>query len=223
MRPEELAEKMRRDWDERARLNPRHFIADGRDDWTEREFFDSGEQTVAQYILNDMVNICQGRSPGEMRVLELGCGAGRVTRALAGVFGEVHGVDVSGEMVALARRALADRPKAFLHQNSGRDLDVLGPMMFDFAFSCCVFHHIPSKDVIEGYIRAVGLHLNPGSLFKFEVQGFLAMSRPENDTWLGAPMSEEEMLAIAERCGFEARFRVGAGEERFWLWFFKRS
>jgi len=34
-----------------------------------------------------------------MRVLEIGCGAGRLTRALAKLFGEVHGVDVSGEMV----------------------------------------------------------------------------------------------------------------------------
>ena len=23
------------------------------------------------------------------------------------------------------------------------------------------------------------------------------------------------------RCGFQPRYRIGAGEERFWLWFFK--
>ena len=31
--------------------------------------------------------------------IEIGCGAGRITRALARLFGEVHGVDISGEMV----------------------------------------------------------------------------------------------------------------------------
>jgi 2-polyprenyl-3-methyl-5-hydroxy-6-metoxy-1,4-benzoquinol methylase len=78
---------MRDDWDKRARQNARHFIADGRSDWTEAEFYASGDQTVAGDILTDMTNICQGRDPKKMRVLELGCGAGRVTRALAKVFG----------------------------------------------------------------------------------------------------------------------------------------
>ena len=57
-----------------------------------------------------MINICQGKDPKQMRVLEIGCGAGRVTRALASVFGEVYAVDISGEMVRHARAALADLP-----------------------------------------------------------------------------------------------------------------
>ncbi len=48
------------------------------------------------------------------------------------------------------------------------------------------------------------------------------MHSREDDTWLGAAMSEDEMRAIADRTGFEARYMVGAGEERFWLWFFKK-
>lgn len=50
-----------------------------------------------------MENICEDRDPKTMRVFELGCGAGRVTRALAGVFGEVVGADISAQMVSLAR------------------------------------------------------------------------------------------------------------------------
>jgi SAM-dependent methyltransferase len=217
-----LLDKMKRDWDERARINPRYYIADCREDWSEEEFFDSGEQTVAQFILNDMINVCQGRQPEEMRVLELGCGAARVTRALANVFGEVHGVDVSGEMLDLARRATAGLANVRVYQNNGRDLGVLGSLMFDFAFSSCVFHHVPSKVLVESCIREVGAHLKPGSLFKFEVQGCLDVRTSEHDTWLGTPMSELEMLQIAERCGFDPRYRVGAGEERFWLWFFRK-
>lgn len=33
---------------------------------------------------------------------------------------------------------------------------------------------------------------------------------------------EDEAVAMAERCGFEARYRVGAGTQYFWLWFFRR-
>jgi SAM-dependent methyltransferase len=223
MRTEELLAKMKADWDARARENPEYYIVDYRENWTEEDFIQSGEQSVAELILNDMINICQGEDPKRMRVLEIGCGAGRITRALSKVFGEVHAVDVSSEMVALAKRTVAASPNAFIHQNNGRDLDVLPVSDFDFAFSMCVFHHIPSKEVIESYIRQVGERLKPGKLFKFEVQGFLGMVSPEGDTWLGSPLSEEEMRGIAERTGFEMRYHVGGGEERFWLWFFKKG
>ena len=141
-------EKMRRDWDERARENARFYVNTAKEQWTDEEFFASGERTVAEEILTDMINICQGKEPGEMRVLEIGCGAGRVTRALAGLFGEVHAVDVSEEMVRQAKRALADRPNAFIYQNNGNDLSVIPPRVFDFAFSTIVFQHIPSKEII---------------------------------------------------------------------------
>lgn len=170
-----------------------------------------------------MVNVCQGRDPAQTRVLELGCGAARVTRALGKLFGEVHGVDLSSEMVELARRAVKDKPNVWIHQNNGRDLGVLGDLLFDFAFSCCVFHHVPSKALIEDYILEVGRRLRPGCLFKFEVQGYLGLRTTEGDTWLGTPMSEAEMLQIADRTGFEPRYRIGAGEERFWLWFFRQA
>src|SRR6266852_8612742 len=109
---EKQLDKMRRDWDERARQNARHYVVTGKLEWTDDEFFRSGELTVKEEILTDMINICQGKEPGQMRVLEIGCGAGRVTRALAKLFGEVHAVDVSGEMVGLAKQALRDFPKA---------------------------------------------------------------------------------------------------------------
>ncbi len=107
---QEQLEKMRQDWDARARENARYFVATARNDWSDEEFFRSGEKAISEDILTDMTNICQGKDPQAMRVLEIGCGAGRLTRALSNVFGEVHAVDVSGEMVALAHQALADRP-----------------------------------------------------------------------------------------------------------------
>ena len=105
--PEQQLEKMRRDWDDRARENARFYVNTERQDWTDEQFVASGELTVAEEILTDMGNICQGKDPKQMRVLEIGCGAGRVTRALAGIFGEVYAVDISGEMVARAARSLS--------------------------------------------------------------------------------------------------------------------
>jgi 2-polyprenyl-3-methyl-5-hydroxy-6-metoxy-1,4-benzoquinol methylase len=169
-----------------------------------------------------MGNVCQGKSPKEMRVLDFGCGVGRVTRALAGIFGEVHGVDISGEMVKLAKTQLSDLPNVRVHQTNGRDLDVLGDLMCDFAFSFSVFHHVPGKALIENCIREAGKHLHTGCLFKFEVQGDLRMEAPPGDTWLGPPLSETDIREMAERAGFESRYSVGAGEESYWQWLFKK-
>ena len=217
----ELLRKMKRDWDDRARENFQYYIVNSRKDWSDEDFMASGDETVGHYVLTDMENVCQGKRPCDMQVLDFGCGAGRVTRSLAKLFGEVHGVDISGEMLKLAGKALADLPNIRLYETNGQDLNVLGDATFDFAFAFSVFHHIPGKAIIENCIRQVGRHLRPGCLFKFEVQGHL-FEAPEGDTWLGTPLSEQDMLEIAERTGFESRYRVGEGRENYWHWFFKK-
>jgi len=216
-------QKMQRDWDERARENARFYVNTERQDWSDAEFFHSGERTVAEEILTDMINICQGKDPKRMTVLEIGCGAGRVTRALAGVFGQVYGVDISGEMVRQARAALADLPHVHIFQNNGKDLSVLAGTRFDFAFSSIVFQHIPSRDVIESYVRDVHARLRRGRLFKFQVQGAETPDAAPDDTWLGATLSEQDARDLAVRSGFEMRHHYGAGSQYFWLWFFKRQ
>src|SRR5215469_15575533 len=144
---EQQLEKMRRDWDERARENARYYVNTARTDWTDEDFFASGEQQIAEDILTDMGNICQGKDPKQMRVLEIGCGAGRITRSLAKLFGEVHAVDISPEMVGAARKAVASFPNAHVYQNNGCDLAVIPDVRFDFAYSIIVFQHIPNREI----------------------------------------------------------------------------
>ena len=155
-----------------------------------------------------------------MRVLEIGCGAGRVTRSLARLFGEVHAVDVSGEMVRQARIAVGEFPTAFVYQNNGMDLSVIPAKPFDFAFSCYVFQHIPSREIIQTYVREGRRLLRPGALFKFQVQGNTKVEVQPYDTWVGVPFSEEQIVVMASECGFESRYRIGFGEQEFWNWFF---
>jgi ubiquinone/menaquinone biosynthesis C-methylase UbiE len=218
---EQQLAKMREDWDARAKENAKHYVQTAQTDWSDEEFYASGEQTVAEEIRTDMINICQGKDPKTMRVLEIGCGAGRVTRALANLFGEVYAVDVSGEMIAQAKIGLRNHPNAHVFQNNGTDLAVLPDIGYDFAFSTIVFQHIPSREVIEKYVAEVSRLLRPGALFKFQVQGFTGCDVNPDDTWVGASFSDEDAVAMAARCGFEPRYRHGAGEQYFWLWFFK--
>ncbi len=224
--------RMRRDWDDRARENARHYVLTGQTNWSDDEFYRAGEVTMQEDILNDLDNICQGKNPKEMTVLEIGCGAGRVTRAFANFFGHVYAVDISREMVAQARRAVASFPNARVFRNNGKDLRALGghwwnPLdrgrapQLDFAFSTMVFQHIPSRDIVESYVREVHRLLRPGGLLKFQVQGSPDVPLQPEETWVGASFSEKDARRMAARCGFEMRYQSGAGEQYFWLWFFK--
>lgn len=225
---------MRRDWDKRARENARHYVATGKEQWSEEEFYRSGQITVEEFILTDLVNVCQGKDPKDMKVLEIGCGAGRITRALAGFFGEVYAVDISREMVRQARTALRQFPNAHVFRNSGKDLSVVRTnwwnrfgigerLQLDFAFSIIVFQHIPSREIIENYVREVNRLLRPGALFKFQVQGSPRVVVKAEDSWVGVPFTEHEAREMADRCGFEMRYEDGAGEQYYWLWFFKKK
>jgi len=235
---------LREAWDRRARENARHYVNTGNSEWNEEEFYHSGELTVDRYILNDMVHICRGQDPKSMRVLEIGCGTARVTRALAGLFGEVHAVDISSEMVERARLALAAFPNTHVYQNNGMDLSVVPELPFDFAFSTIVFQHIPSLAIIESYLREVSRLLRPGALFKAEVRGG-SVAPPRNPLrkvarqvrlllqdrgsglaakmWVGVSVSPEAAARMAEQTGFDLRYQVGANEQSYWLWLFKRQ
>jgi SAM-dependent methyltransferase len=224
--------RMRQDWERRAKENARHYVLTSQTTWSDAEFYQAGEVTMQEDILTDLDNICQGKQPREMSVLEIGCGAGRVTRAFANFFGRVYAVDISREMVTQARRAVASFPHARVFHNNGKDLSVVGEHwwnrfgvgkapQFDFAFSTMVFQHIPSREIIENYVSEVHRLLRPGGLFKFQVQGSPAVSFEPEDTWVGAPFDENAARQMASRCGFEMRYQSGAGEQYYWLWFFK--
>ena len=225
---------MRREWDRRAQENARHYVATGKAEWSDGEFFATGEQELQEQILNDLGNICQGRDPKSMKILEIGCGAGRVTRPLAQFFGEVYAVDISAEMVKQARQAVGDLPNVHVLRNNGRDLSAVrgtwwerlgmgGKLQFDFAFSCLVFQHIASRAVIESYVSEVYRLLKPGALFKFQVQGNTRTQPNFADSWTGCPFSRDDARKLAAAKGFDLRFESGEGEQYYWLWFFKKG
>ncbi len=66
------------------------------------------------------------------RTLELGCGAGRLTRELGGLGGAVHGIDLSPEMVQYCRRTY---PEIAFSQRDLRDLGGFGDGSFDAVFA----------------------------------------------------------------------------------------
>jgi SAM-dependent methyltransferase len=205
---------MKRDWDARARENAMHYIVNDRLDWDIDEFLASGSDAFEQTLERDLELVCAGRPPGELRLLEIGCGIGRMTRTLAGVFGEVHGVDVSGEMVSRGRELLADVPNAHLVETDGSTLSVFPDAFVDVAYSFIVFQHVPYREVVVSNLREVHRTLRPGGFAKFQVQGVVLPG--ERDTWVGVGFAEAELDELAEQLDFDVVRKDGAGTQYFW-------
>src|SRR5690349_11900802 len=147
-RDPEVLETMRRDWNDRAREDANYYVAFGRRDQDDREFFATGDA-----ILHFM-GLELKRLPASARraALEIGCGPGRLMRPASAFFAEIHGVDISDEMVRLAAARLADIPHAKVHATGGADLSLFADSYFDFVYSYAVFQHIPSRDVVFHYL-----------------------------------------------------------------------
>ena len=213
---------MRAEWNERALENARYYVQSSTNDWDEREFFRTGEINVANEIMPDMHRICGGsRSPLDLNMLEIGCGVGRMTRMLARIFGHVTAVDVSNEMLELAKRNLVGIDNISLVLGDGSTLAPIPSDSIDFAFSFIVFQHIPSFDVISSYCNETFRVLRPGSLFRFQVQGSEAATEEPYSTWNGALVTLEQAHELASQCGFFLESHEGEGTQYFWLRFRK--
>ena len=102
-----------------------------------------------------------GADPGGGVCVEVGCGPGRMTGALAAHFDRVVAVDVSPAMLARARDAVA-APNVEFRQVSGEGLDGVEDASADAAVCYLVLQHLPSRRLVGAYVRELGRVLRPG-------------------------------------------------------------
>ncbi len=106
-------------------------------------------------------------------VLELGCGTGRVSLAMAEHV-DVVGVDAMPAMLERARARLAKKPKRIrarlsLHQGDLRSFRARRKFPLVVApFN--VFNHLYTRSDFERAIATVKAHLAPGGLFVFDIR-----------------------------------------------------
>lgn len=156
-------------------------------------------------------------------VLELGCGTGRVTRALAGRAARVVAVDLSPELLARARRRLATCAAVTLVLADMRSLD-LGDVFDLVVAPDDPFVHLLSGDDRDAALEAVARHLAPGGRFVIDgmwwTPGELAAARGAAGLTKdrlcryegpGNLHVHETWHADAEGPGFEARYLYAAG------------
>jgi SAM-dependent methyltransferase len=218
------AQAMKRDWDERARANAKWFINTVKQEQPDAEFNATGKPEIDRHLLADPL-VIEGHDPRRLRVLEIGCGIGRMTWYLAEHFGEVYATDVSGEMIQQARQRLSALPNVHLYETNGLDFACLPSDYFDIVFSIYVFQHVPSAEVIYSNIRDAHRVLKPGGVLKIETCGITvpAYDAIRKDTWTGASFSEAEIRCAAREVNACLISILGAGTQYCWTVMRKRQ
>lgn len=183
---------IKQEWEELAHLDPLWAILVRKDKrlgkWDREEFFESGQSEI------DILMASCGISAGDNgRVLDFGCGVGRLSRPLQKYFAEVHGVDISEEMIRLA--------KQFTHGckfvvNDTGDLKLFRDDFFDFVYSNIVLQHQPEKRLAKAYIREFIRVIKPGAKVVFQM--------PYRRTLRHILQPRRRLYSLLKRCGIPA-------------------
>jgi ubiquinone/menaquinone biosynthesis C-methylase UbiE len=128
-----VLDRMRQDWNQRAREDPHYYVAFGRREQDDAEFF----ATAADVLRGLRAEARHLRAPSQpfppdLKALEIGCGPGRLMRPLSADFAEIHGIDVSDEMIRLAREKLQAIPNAHVYHTHASDLSQFPAESFVF-------------------------------------------------------------------------------------------
>jgi SAM-dependent methyltransferase len=208
-----VSERMRADWNQRAREDAHYYVAFGGMGQDE-EGFDATASDVLPCLEFELKRFPTNANRRAWRALEIGCGPGRLIKPLSQYFGEIHGVDVSDEMIRLARQRLADVPHAHVHATNGASLAQFADESFEFVYSYAVFQHIPSRDVVLEYMREIRRVLKPGGIFRGQFNGLPHSG--DTNTWSGVVFSADDIRAFTQENGLQLLILDGLLTQYMW-------
>lgn len=179
----------------------------------------AGDASAALYALGDPALLAAattelverlgdwGLARAGRRVLDLGCGSGRLEAALAPRVGSIVGVDISPAMLRLARRRCAMSANVYFVQVSGRDLAAIADQSCDVVLAIDSFPYLVQSGMAlaERHLWEIARVLGPhGELLiaNFSYRGDAAGDRAD-------------LARLADGPGFRV---LRAGTHPFALW-----
>jgi len=150
-------------WEERARMNPRYF--------TDTLHFDN-ERTWNARADEDIERILSGVEREDfsgLRLLEIGCGPGRLLSRLRARFGLVVGFDLAPTMLLDAQEACGGAENVGFVRGKGHDLAFFRDESFDFVIMIAVAIHVP-REICYSYLYEGRRVLRAGGRMRFTLR-----------------------------------------------------
>jgi 2-polyprenyl-3-methyl-5-hydroxy-6-metoxy-1,4-benzoquinol methylase len=143
---------------------------------------------------------------GDARVLEVGCGAGRLARAIAARGASVTAIDASPEMIGLARERSPNDPRIdFIYGDFS--VQDLGSEPYDCVVSVATLHHLAAEPALvkmEGLVRPGGVVVihdlrAPEGLGDWIGSGLAAIPNGDAVWWLRSHLRQRHAVRHAWR------------------------
>jgi SAM-dependent methyltransferase len=224
------SERMRRFWDERAREDAFYFV-DNRIRYKDPDaaelFWELGRRDLDELLGSLDVELC-----ADAVVVEIGCGVGRLTRVIAARAAHVKALDVSDQMLAIARRENDALENVDWILGDGVSLAGVADSSADTVVSHVVFQHIPEPAITLGYVREIGRVLRPGGIAAVQMsnnpdvhhweftwrdrvrQRLGRAPRGQGDAaWIGSAVDLADLRAAAADAGLEIEKLVNEGTQ----------
>ena len=116
-----------------------------------------------------MDNILKRHGIDNGLVLELGCGTGAMTRRMAAKGYDMIGIDISEEMLSLAKERSEGKEDGILYLcQDMREFELYGTVKAVFCVCDSINYMLSSQDLSKVF-RHVGNYLDPGGLFIFDM------------------------------------------------------
>jgi ubiquinone/menaquinone biosynthesis C-methylase UbiE len=154
--------KSNQEWKQWGKVDPLYAVASWKDrersgsnPWTDEEFYTLGQSDWDDFFAQWRQYGCDTR-----HCIEIGCGAGRLTKHIANTFDHVTALDVSEDQINYARSRV-DRRNIIYRVTDG----VAFPSVVDSitaVFSAHVFQHFDSLSDLERVFREAAHTLSPG-------------------------------------------------------------
>ena len=222
---------MKRYWDERAEENAYYYV-DNRLEFGSPDaerFWADGER-----VLDELLDSLGAEIVADDRIVEIGCGVGRLTRVMAARGASVRALDVSERMLALAEDENPGLGNVEWILGDGSSLTPLADGSADACISFVVFQHIPDPEITLEYVREMGRVLAPGGWSAFQISNapdvhrrpplhrrLAAWLRPRrgrptaqaHPAWRGSSVELGELRRVAAEGGLEVERLRGKGTQ----------
>jgi ubiquinone/menaquinone biosynthesis C-methylase UbiE len=173
---------------------------EGASPWTDADFYETGRSDWEEFIRR-----WQRYGVERESCIEIGCGAGRLTRHIAGDFGEVYALDVAEGMINYAREHVG--PNVHLSVTDGVSLPVPDHSV-TAVFSVIVFLHFDRIEHAAAYFREMARALKPGGtiMIQMPLHRWPANLKPVVRGWFAS--AHNVYMALRRTKGWYHRFRL---------------